>query len=75
MISKIINLAGAHRDKRSKWLVYEVNTVIGCEHNFTENRNKIYQLLSSSSYAQVLMYVSFFGGRKVCRNLAGAIKI
>lgn len=50
-------------------------SVIVCEHNFTENRSKIYQLLTSKGYVRVLEDISFFDDWYVCGNLAGAIKI
>ena len=49
-------------------------SVIVCEHNFTENRNKINHLLTSKGYVQVLEDVSFFDDWYVSMNLSSVIK-
>jgi FkbM family methyltransferase len=48
--------------------------IIVCEHNFTENRSKIYDLLTSRGYVRVLEDISFFDDWYVFGDLAGRIQ-
>ncbi len=50
-------------------------SVIVCEHNFTENREKIFKLLTSKGYVRVFEDISFFDDWYICGNLAGRIKL